>query len=92
MKDFTQLLLAIGFLLNAGATAFSAIQSFRNGRSARSIVAGQAEIRQDVASIKIETNHMKDALVASTAKASRAEGAAEGLAQGRSERASGKND
>ncbi len=43
-------------------------------------------VKKNVEVIEIATNSMKDALVASTAKASEAEGHAKGLEQGREER------
>ena len=71
MSELTQLLLALGFFLNALGTIAGAIQSFRNG----------GKIEQ----IHKATNSMKDALVASTARASLAEGMAAGLKEGRQE-------
>lgn len=41
---------------------------------------------ENVRKIEIATNSMKDALVAATAKASKAEGKAEGVEQGRNEK------
>lgn len=46
--------------------------------------------RQVISLLEKNTNSIKDALVASTAKASNAEGHAEGLEQGRNESASDK--
>lgn len=44
------------------------------------------ELQKDVRTVEKATNSMKDALVASTDKAARAEGHAQGLTQGREER------
>lgn len=67
-------------LLSAGASMLSAVAgsigiiiSSRNGRKLDSTIS-------NVSKIEIATNSMKDALVASTAKASHAEGVAEGRA------------
>jgi hypothetical protein len=67
-------------LLSAGASMLSAVAgsigiiiSSRNGRKLDSTIS-------NVSKIEIATNSMKDALVASTAKASYAEGVAEGRA------------
>jgi hypothetical protein len=66
-------------LLTAIAATAAAVQSFLNGRRS-------AKIEKNVAVIEKATNSMKDALVASTAKASHAEGMADGLQQGRAEK------
>jgi hypothetical protein len=44
------------------------------------------DVKKDIATVEKATNSMKDALVAATDKASRAEGMAAGLAQGRDEK------
>jgi len=64
--------------ITACTVAYNVWQTWRNGRKTDSVAI-------NVKTIEIATNHMKDALVAATAKASLAEGTAVGLAQGRSE-------
>jgi len=78
LGDIAPILTALGFFVNSVVGLMAYLQSRRNGKS-------QVEIKEDVAAIKIETNHMKDALVEKTDRAARAEGTAMGLAQGRSE-------
>lgn len=83
VDDITQLLIAIGVVINALVAAFGAISSYRNGRQNERILESQNGIKDNVATIEKATNSMKDALVAATAKSSRAEGKAEGVAQER---------
>lgn len=59
------------------ATFFVLIQQFRNRKTHLAVAADVAVVKADVADVKRETNHMKDELVASTAKASHAEGVAD---------------
>lgn len=54
------------------------------------IAAAQAVLNTNVQKIETATNSMKDALVLSTAKASKAEGVVEGHAQGIADAVSGK--
>jgi hypothetical protein len=65
---------ACGTLLGPLVAAFSVVISMRNSRK---MDATQENVRK----IEVATNHMKDALVAATAKASHAEGLAEGRDQ-----------
>ena len=65
-------------LIGACVLAFNCWQSYRNGQKAN-------KIAENVQIIEKATNSMKDALVAATDKAARAEGTAIGLEQGRSE-------
>jgi hypothetical protein len=74
MNDLGQ----IAQLITALVLAFNCYQTWRNGQRAK-------KIAMDVKDIQVATNGMKDALVASTAKASFQEGTAAGLEQGRSE-------
>jgi hypothetical protein len=74
MNDLGQ----IAQLITALVLAFNCLQTWRNGQRALSISKG-------INDIKIATDGMKDALVASTAKASFQEGTAAGLEQGRTE-------
>jgi hypothetical protein len=82
MNDITQWLQMLTALLAAAAAA----QSFLNGRRSKKIERAQTEIRENVATIEKATNSMKDALVAATDVAARAQGTAAGLEQGRNER------
>jgi hypothetical protein len=72
-------------LITALVLAATFVQSFLNGRKSARIEKAQTAIKENVQTIEKATNSMKDALVAATARASHAEGAAEGLAQGRQE-------
>ena len=71
--------------ITAVVLAFNCWQSWRNGKKANAISEGQAEINKNVATLEKNTNSIKDALVAATAKAALAEGTAAGLKQGRNE-------
>jgi hypothetical protein len=79
LGDIAPILTALGFLLNASVALMSYLQSRRNGKE-------QASIKRDMGELALNTNSIRDALVASTAKASLAEGTAVGLEQGRNER------
>lgn len=75
MDPVAQIIVAIATLVTAVAAAIvSLMNTFRIVRVAR-----------NVEKIEVATNSMKDALVLATAKASHAEGTAEGLAAGRLE-------
>jgi hypothetical protein len=76
--DVAQIITGIGLMLTGCSSAFNCWISWRNGKKADAIVS-------NVQVIEKATNSMKDALVAATAKASLAEGHAEGLQQGRAE-------
>jgi threonine/homoserine/homoserine lactone efflux protein len=65
-------------LIGALVLAFNCWQTWRNGQKSN-------RIAENVQTIEKATNGMREALIASTAKASHAEGAAAGLEQGRSE-------
>lgn len=73
--DYSQLVVAVTVVINC-------YLSFRNGLRAQRIAEGIHTIKKDVATVEKATNSMKDALVASTAKASHAEGMVEGRAEG----------
>lgn len=77
-SDVASIIQSVGLFITACTSAGALIQSMRNGKKAK-------KIAEDVQTIHLATNSMKDALVASTARASLAEGTAVGLAQGRSE-------
>jgi hypothetical protein len=68
----------IAQLITALTVLFNCWQTWRNSIRAK-------KIQENVQIIEKSTNSMKDALVASTAKASLAEGHAEGLQKGRAE-------
>jgi len=85
MEQATQLILAIGFLLNVFIGLITAIHTIRNGKKSDRIEAQQADIQENVATLEKNTNSIKDALVLSVAKANLAEGTAIGLEQGRNE-------
>lgn len=81
MDSTAQIILAIATLVTAVAAAtVSLVNTFRIGRVAK-----------NVEKIEIATNSMKDQLVVATAKASHAEGTAEGLAAGRLEHPMGED-
>ncbi len=68
----------IAQLITAIALAYNCWQTWHNGQKANGI-------KEDIKRIEVQTNGINAALVASTAKASLAEGKAEGLEQGRKE-------
>jgi hypothetical protein len=75
VNETAQIIVAVATLITAfSAAVTSLINTFRITRVAK-----------NVQIIETATNSMKDQLVASTAKASLAEGTAAGLQQGRSE-------
>ena len=76
ISDIAPILTAIGFLINATVALMTYLQSRKNGQ-------GQAKIKEDVAILKVATNGINRALVTATAAASKAEGRAEGIVQGR---------
>jgi len=75
MSELAQVIIAVATLVTAlGSVTIGIINAFRITRVAKNVQV-----------IETATNSMKDQLVASTAKASLAEGTAAGLQQGRSE-------
>lgn len=68
----------IAQFITAITVVFNSWQTWRNSQRAK-------RIEENVQTIEKATNSMKDALVEATAKASLAEGHAEGLQQGRAE-------
>jgi hypothetical protein len=67
----------IAQLITALVLVATFVQSFLNGRGSARIEAGQEKIKTDVSEWATNTNSKMDALLVSTAKASKAEGKAE---------------
>lgn len=81
VHDFSDLIIAFG-VISANALAWrAAAASQRNGEKIDTTNLKVDASNENIHKIEIATNHMKDALVASTAKASHAEGLAEGKAE-----------
>jgi hypothetical protein len=82
LTDATQLLFAVGIILNASAACAGVVISLLNGRKSARIESTQVDIKNDMKELAINTNSKMDLLLDTTAKVSKAEGKAEGVAQG----------
>ncbi len=79
MSNITQIDMNTAMLL--GIAIFNCLTAFLSMRNHNAI----KKVANDVKTVELATNSMKDQLVAATDKASRAEGMAIGLQQGRDE-------
>jgi hypothetical protein len=84
--DVALIITALGTLIGVIGGIVVQLRGQDEARADRAALANKVDAQSKVVEkLEVNTNSLKDALVASTAKASEAEGHAAGLAQGRNE-------